>query len=162
MSLYYQFRSGSLKTYTALYADDSVANVAVAANAVSSTYLLNLLYGLNLVVVFLTVDGNYFSLLELYAQLALVVACNMLQVSLLGQSFCRVENLATADARAPDANIVRVFKFGEVGKLSVSVKIVDLLLARQSLVACKRDNLNARSHDEERHVETYLVVARSR
>ena len=116
VSLYYQFRSGSLKAYTALYADDSVANVAVAANAVSSTYLLNLLYGLNLVVVFLTVDGNYFSLLELYAQLALVVACNVLQVSLLGQSLCRVKNLAAADARAPDANIVRVFKFGEVGK----------------------------------------------
>lgn len=87
MSLYYQFRSGSLKAYTALYADDSVANVAVAAYTVSRTYLLNLLYCLNLVVVFLTIDGNYFSLLELYAQLALVVACNVLQVSFLGQSF---------------------------------------------------------------------------
>ena len=129
VSLDYQFGCGSLKTYTALDAYYRVAHVAVAAYAVGSADFLNLLYRLNLVVVFLAVHGNNLALLEFYAQLALLLAGDVLEVSLLGQTLCRVEKLAAADARAPDANVVRVFQLGEVGRESVFVKIVYLLLA---------------------------------
>ena len=86
----------------------------------------------------------------------------MLEISFLGQPLGGVENLATADAGAPDAHVVRIFQFGKVGKETVFVQVVDLLFTRESLVACEGYDLYAGSHHQEGHVETYLVVAGTR
>ena len=83
----------------------------------------------------------------------------MLQVGLLGQTLCGVEQFTTADAGAPDAHIVAVLQLGEVGSEAVSVEVVHLFLASQLLVAREGDDFHAGSHDQERHVEANLVVA---
>ena len=41
------------------------------------------------------------------------------------------------------------------------VEVVNLFLTSKLLVAGESDNLDARSHHEECHIETYLVVART-
>ena len=83
----------------------------------------------------------------------------MLQVSLLRQSLGWVEKLAAADTCTPNAYVVRVLQLGEVGKEAMVVEVVNLFFASQFVVACQCDYLHSRSHDEESHVETYLVVA---
>ena len=83
----------------------------------------------------------------------------MLQVGILGKALSGVEQFATADRGAPDTYVVRILQFGEVGKESMLIEEVDLLLTRELLVACQGDNLHAGSHHEEGHVETDLVVA---
>ena len=162
VSLDDELRSRSLKTYTALDANDGVAYVAVATNAVGCANLLYLLDGSHLVVKLLAVDGYYLALLERNLQFRLVLTCHVLQISLFGQSLGGVEYLAAADAGAPDTYVVRILQLGEVGKESVLVEVVNLLLARKGLVACECDNLHTRRHYEECHVETYLVVAGTR
>ena len=83
----------------------------------------------------------------------------MLQVCFLGQALRRVEQLAAADARSPDANVVRVFQLCEVGGEPVGIEEVNLFLPAERLVARERDYLYPRGHHEEGHVEAYLVVA---
>ena len=83
----------------------------------------------------------------------------MLQVSLFGQTLCRVEQFATADRSAPDTYVVAVLQLGEVGEIAVGVQVIHLLLTCQVTVACQCDNLHTRGHDEKGHVETNLVVA---
>ena len=163
MSLYNQFRRSGLEAYASFDADNRVAHVAVAADGIRRTNLFNLLNSLYLVVELLPVHRNNLALLERNLQLSLFFfGCNVLQISLLGQSLCRVEQLAAADTRSPNAHIVGVFQLCKVGKVPVCVQIVHLLLACQVTVARQRDNLHTRSHHEERHVEPNLVVARTR
>ena len=163
MSLDDQLRSGSLEAHAALDADDSVAHVAVAAYGVGCAYLLNLLNCSHFVGELFAVDGLYLSVLEGYLERCLgLLGSDVLQISLLGQSLCRIEKLSAADAGSPDAHVVGVFQLGEVGKVAVLVQIVDLFLACELLVARESDDFHSRSHDEEGHVEAYLVVARSR
>ena len=152
-------RSGSLKPHAALYPDDGVTDVAVAPDGVGSAYLLNALNGLYLVSEPLAIDSHYLAFLKLNLQQSLLCLCDMFQECLLGQSLGRVEQLATADTRAPDAHIIGIFELGEVGVEAVSVEIINLLFARELLVAGESDNLHVRCHDEESHVEAYLIVA---
>ena len=154
-----QFWSGGLKAHASLYTYYSVAHVAVAADGVGCANLLYLLYGLHLVVKHLTVDSLYLALFKRNLQQRLLLLGHVLEISLLGQSLCRVEQFAAADARAPDAHVVGILQLGEVGREAVVVQIVHLFLSRQSLVACESDYLHTRSHHEECHVETNLVVA---
>ena len=86
----------------------------------------------------------------------------MFEVSLFGQSLCGVENLTAADTGSPNAYVVGILQFGEVGKESVLVQIVHFFLAAQRMVARQGDNLHAGSHHEESHIETDLVVAGTR
>ena len=154
-----ELRGSSLKANTTLDADDGIAYVAVATYAVSGSNLFYLLYCSHLVVKLLAVDSHNLALLKRNLQLRLVLTCHVLKVSLLGQTMCRVEYLAAADAGSPNAHVVRILKLGEVGKETVLIEVVYLLLTRESLVACKGDNLHTRCHNKEGHIETNLVVA---
>ena len=106
-----QLWCGSLEAHTALDADDGVADVAVAADGIAGADLLNFLNGFHLVVEMLAVDGVYLTLLEGDTQLGFrLLGSDMLQIRTLGQPLCRVKELATADARAPDADIWIFFR----------------------------------------------------
>ena len=83
----------------------------------------------------------------------------MLQISILRQPLCGVEQLTTTDAGSPDTYVVAVLQFGEIGIESVLIQIVNFFLASQFLVASQRDDFHTRSHHEEGHIETDLVVA---
>ena len=83
----------------------------------------------------------------------------MLQIGILGQSLSGVEQFAATDAGSPDTYVIRILQFGEVGEESVFVQIVNFFLAGQFLIASQCDNLHTRSHHEEGHIETNLVVA---
>ena len=162
MSLDDELGRCGLEAHAALDADDGVADVAVATDGVAGADRLNLLYGLHLIVEMLAVDGVDLALFERDAQLGLrLLGGDMLQVSALGQTLRRVEKLTAADARAPDADVVAVLQFGEVGEETMRVEVVDLLLTRQFLVAGEGDDVDARRQHLERHVETNLVVART-
>ena len=153
-----QLGSGSLKAYTTFNADDGVADVTVAANSIRSTDFLNLLDGFNLVIKVLAVDGDNLSLLESDFQGRFFLLGGMFEISVFGQSLCRIQQFTAANACAPDTYIVAVFQFREVCEESVLVQIVHLFLTCQFLVTCQCDDFYPRSHDEERHVETDLVV----
>ena len=155
-----EFGSGGLEAYTSLDADDGVAHVGIAANGIGGTNLLNLLDGSHLIVIRFIVHGYNLTLVEGDAQQGFLLLCgDMLQISLFRQSLGGVEQFATADAGAPDAHVVGIFQFGEVGRESVFVQIVHLFLSREFLVAGEGDNLHTGSHHEEGHVEADLVVA---
>ena len=83
----------------------------------------------------------------------------MLQVSIFGQTLSGVKELATTDTGAPDTNVIAVFQFGEVGEETVLIQIIYLFLAGQLLVTRQGDDLHTRSHHEECHIETDLIVA---
>ena len=101
-----ELRSGSLKAYTSLYSYDCVAHIAVPADAVCRAYLLNLLYRLYLVVERFVVYGCYLSFVKGDSQQLFFCLRDMFQISLLWQSFRRVEQFAAADARAPYSYII--------------------------------------------------------
>ena len=160
MSLDDEFRGSSLKAHTALNADDGVAHIAVTANGIAGSYLLDFLNGLHLVVERLSVDGHNLTLFEgNLQQRLLLLGSDMLQIGILGKSLRGVEQFAATDAGAPDSYVVRILQLGEVGIESVLVQVVHLFLTGELFVACQRNNLHARSHHQEGHVETYLVVA---
>ena len=157
-----QFGSGSLKAHTSLDAYDGIAHVGIATNGVRGPYLFYLLDGSHLVVEVLIVHSHNLALVEGYLERGFgLLGGYVLQVSLLRQSLCSVEQFASADAGAPDAHIIRIFQFGKVGKEAMLVQIVHLFLAGEFLVACQGDYLHAGCHHQEGHVEPYLVVAGS-
>ena len=160
MSLDDELWSCSLKANTSLYADDGVADIAVTTDSVAGTNLLDLLYRLHLVVKLLAVYGCNLTLLEGDGQCALwFLGGNVLQICLLRQTLCWVEQLAATDTGTPDTYIIRILQLGEVCEESILVQIVHLFLTCQFLVTCQSDNLHSWCHHEEGHVETNLVVA---
>ena len=124
-----EHRSCSFKSHTALDADDGVAHMAVAADAVSGADLLHLLYGLYLVVIFLSVDRAELALVEAELQYLRSFLGDVLQICALRQTLCGVENLATANTCSPDTYVVAVLQFREVSEISVGIEIVHLFLA---------------------------------
>ena len=99
--------SGSLESHATLDTDDGVAHVAVATDGVGCTNLFNLLDGSNLVVEFLSVHGYYLALVECNLQCGfLFLGGHVLQIGFLGQSLCRVEQLATTDTCTPNTHVV--------------------------------------------------------
>ena len=107
MCLDNQFGSCSLETYAPLDADNGIAYVGIAANGVRGTNLLNLLDGLDLVIEVLAVNTDYLTLLELdFQQSFLFLGCHVLQIGLLGQTLCGVEQLATADTGTPNTYVI--------------------------------------------------------
>ena len=160
VSLNDELRSRSLESYTPLDTDDGVTHVAVATDSVRCTNLLNLLDGSHLVIKLLAVDSYNLTLLEGNLQLSLFfLGSNVLQISLLRKTLGWVENLTTADTGSPDTYVIRILQLGEVCIEAVLVQIVNLLLTGKRLVTCQCDNLYTRSHYQEGHVETNLVVA---
>ena len=131
----------------------------VASDAVGGADFFYLLDGLDGVVEAFVVHGLQFALLEGEAQLFGALLGAVLQVGTLWQTLCRVEDFASADARAPDADVIGIFQFGKVGGKAVLVQVVDFLLAAQGHVAGQGDDFHTRRHDEEGHVEANLVVA---
>ena len=160
MSLDDELRSCSLESYTTLDTDDGVTHVAVATDGVRSTNLLNLLDGCNLIIKLLAVDSHNLTLLEGNLQFSLFfLGSNVLQVSLLWKTLGWVENLTTADTGSPDTYVIRILQLGEVCIEAVLVQVVNLLLTRKCLVTCQGNDFYTRSHYQEGHVETNLVVA---
>ena len=160
VSLDDELRSCSLESYTTLDTDDGVTHVAVATDSVRSTNLLNLLDGCNLIIKLLAVDSYNLTLLEGNLQLSLFfLGSNVLQISLLWETLGWVENLTTADTGSPDTYVIRILQLGEVCIETVLVQVVNLLLTRKRLVTGQCDDLYTRSHNQEGHVETDLVVA---
>ena len=149
----------SLKAYASLYADDGVAYVGIAADGIAGANLLDALDSLDGVVEGLVVDTYNLALVKLYLEQCILLGSDMFEVSFFGQSLSGVEQLASADAGAPDAYVVRVLQLGEVGLETVVVQIVNLFLAREFLVACQGDDFYAGSHHQESHIEADLVVA---
>ena len=82
----------------------------------------------------------------------------MLQIGAFGQSLGGIKQLTTTDTGAPDTYIIRVLQFCEVGKETVLVQEVNLLLTCQFLIAGEGDDLHARRQYEESHIETDLVI----
>ena len=160
VSLDDELRSCSLESYTTLDTDDGITHVAVATDGVRSTNLLNLLDGSNLVIKLLAVDRHDLTLLEGNLQFSLFfLGSNVLQISLLRETLGWVENLTTADTGSPDTYVIRILQLGEVCIETVLVQVVNLLLTRKRLVTGQCDDLYTRSHNQEGHVETDLVVA---
>ena len=160
VSLDDELRSCSLESYTTLDTDDGVTHVAVATDGVRSTNLLNLLDGCNLIIKLLAVDSHNLTLLEGNLQFSLFfLGSNVLQISLLRKTLGWVENLTTADTGSPDTYVIRILQLGEVCIETVLVQVVNLLLTRKCLVTGQCDDLYTRSHHQEGHVETNLVVA---
>ena len=107
MSLDDELRGCSLKAHTSFDADNGVAHVCVASDGVRSSNLLYLLNGGYLVVKLLVVDSNNLTLVECYFQCSLLFLCGyMLEISLLGQSLCRVEQFAAADTCSPNTYVI--------------------------------------------------------
>ena len=116
-----------------------------------------------MVVELLAIHGNNLALLELNLQQRLLLRVRyMLQISLLGQSLCGVEQLAATDTGTPDADVIRILQLGEVSKVAVGVQVVHLFLTSQIAVARQGDNLHTGSHHQEGHIETDLVVTSTR
>ena len=120
--------SSGLEAHATLDADDGVAHMTVATDGVAGAYLLDLLYGLYLIVELLSVDGADFSLLEANLELFRTFLCRMLQVSAFGQTLFRVEYLAAADAGTPQTDVVAVLELGEVSEVAVLVEVIHFLL----------------------------------
>ena len=153
-------RSSGLEAYPSLDTDDRVTHIAVAADGIACTDLLNLLNGFHLVIEMLAIDSLDLTFLESDTQLRLrLFCCDMFQISALRQTLGRIEKFTAADTRAPDTYIVTIFEFREVGKEPVGIEIVDLLLTRQFLVTGERDDLHLRCHDLKGHIETNLIIA---
>ena len=100
---------GGFKSHTALDADDGVAHVHVAANAVGCADFLYLADGGHGVVVASAVHGFQFAVLKGEAQFLGACFLHLLEVGAFGQALCGVKNFAAADAGAPDAHVVGVF-----------------------------------------------------
>ena len=160
VSLDDELRSCSLESYTTLDTDDGITHVAVATDGVRSANLLNLLDGSHLIIKLLAVYSHDLTLLEGNLQFCLFFfGSNVLQVSLLWKTLGWVENLTTADTGSPDTYVIRILQLGEVCIETVFVQVINLLLTRKRLVTSQGDDLYTRSHNQEGHVETNLVVA---
>ena len=75
-----------LKAYAAFDADDCVAHVHVASDAVRSGNRLDVAYRLDFVVKSLSVDSHNLSVLKLDAHLFLAVFLHLLEVCRVGQT----------------------------------------------------------------------------
>ncbi|CCY55282.1 unknown [Bacteroides eggerthii CAG:109] len=154
-----QHGSGGFKTHTTFNADNRVAYVHIASDAVGRTDFLYFLNSLDGIVECFVVDGLKFTFLKGEAQLFAALFGAMFQVGAFRKSLCGIQNLAAANGGAPQTYIIGIFQFGEVGCETMFVQVVYLFLTAQCHVACQGDDFHTRSHDEESHVETYLVVA---
>ena len=102
-----KFRSCSLEAYPTLDADDSVADVCITTYCIACADLFDFLYCLNLVIKLLIIDGNDFSFVESYLESSLCfLRCDVLEVSLLWESFGRIKQFSAANTCAPDTYIV--------------------------------------------------------
>ena len=135
MGLDDEFRRSCLKAYATLDTDNGVAYVGITADGIAGANLLNLLDGLDTVVELFAVDSDDFALVEGNLQQGVFLGGDVLQVSIFRQTLSRVKEFTAADAGTPDAYIVRIFQFGEVGKESVLVQVVYLFLTCQLFVA---------------------------
>ena len=121
-------RSSGLEAYPPLDTDDRVTHIAVAADGIACTDLLNLLNGFHLVIEMLAIDSLDLTFLESDTQLCLrLLRRDMFQISALRQTLGRIEKFTATDTRAPDTYIVTVFEFREVGsslsRVSVMISI---------------------------------------
>ena len=162
MSLDDKLWSCCLEADTTLDANDGIADIAVTANGIAGTNLFDLLDSLDLIVEVLAIDSIDFSFLKCNLQsLGWLLGCDMLEVSFLRQTLCRVEKLATTDGCSPKSYIIRILKFGEVGIESMLIEVINLLLTAQCLVTSHGYYLLTRRKDLECHIETNLVVTGS-
>ena len=134
----------------------------VATDTVCRTNLFYLLDGFDGGVECLVVHGFQLTFFKSEAQLLAALFGAVLQIGAFGQPLRGIQNLATANGSAPQTYVIGIFQFGEVGGKAVFVQIINLFLTAQCHVACQRDDFHARSHDEESHVKTNLVVTRTR
>ena len=72
--------SSSLEANPSLNADDGIAHMTVATNAVTGTYLFDFLNGLDLIRKVFSVHGTYLTLLEANLKQFRTLFCRMLQV----------------------------------------------------------------------------------
>ena len=156
-----EHRGGGLEAYAALDADDRVADVHVAADAVFRPDGLHGADGLDLVRVGRAVDRRQLALLEGEFESLLALGRDLARIGLLGQRLLRAERLLAADRSAPEPLVDRVFHLLEVGLEAVLAEVVDLVFARQGHVARRGDDLDLGGEDLERQVEAHLVVARA-
>ena len=133
----------------------------VASDAVRSGNFFHTLDSGNLVGETFAIDSHNLTFFKLKAQLLAAGLFHLLQIGTFGQTFRRVENFAAANRRAPNTYVVGIFHFRKISHEAVLAQIFNFLVARESIVAGKRDDFHIRSHDKESHVETHLVVART-
>ena len=107
----------------------------------------------------LAVDGDQLPLAESQGDGLAAGLLHLFQVSGFGQALLAVKDLASADRGAPETHVVGVLEFLEISQEAVGVEIIDLLLTREVEVAGQSDDFHSRSHHEESHVKTDLVVA---
>ena len=156
-----EHRRGGLEAHAPLDADNGVTHMAVAPDGVCRPYFLYLLNGLDLILVFHAVHTADLAFLEADFQQLRPVLRGMFQISTLGQALVAVQQFAAADGSPPNAHVIRILQFREIRMETVGVQEIHFFLAAQVAIARQRDNLHARRHDEKRHVETDLVVARA-
>ena len=116
-----EHRCRSFESYTAFYSYYSVAHMAVASDAELRADRFYGLYRCNLIVVASAVDRTQLALFKAELQLLGLLLCDVFQVCLLGQSLSRVEQFAATYRRAPYPDVIRVFQFREVGKVTVGI-----------------------------------------
>ena len=156
-----EHRCGGLEAHAALDADDRVADVHVAADAVARADGLHGTDRLDLVGIGGAVHGCDLTLLESDGQALLALGRDLARVGLFGERLFRAEGLLAADRGAPQPLVDRILHLLEVGREAVPAQVVDLVFAREGHVARRGDDLDLRSENLERQVEAHLVVART-
>lgn len=154
-----EHRRGGLEAHAALDADDGVADVHVAADAVARADGLDGADGLDAVGVGGAVDRRELALGEAQAKRLLARGRNLARIGLLGERLLRAERLAAADGGAPESLVDGVLHLAEVGLEAVAAQVVDFIFAREGHVARRGDDFDFGSQHLERQVETHLVVA---
>ena len=133
----------------------------ITTNAIGSTNLFYFTDSLDRIVIARAVNGLEFTLLEGEFELLGTLFRYLFEVSRFGKALRRVKYLTTADACAPDTNVVRVFEFGKVSIKAMCVEIVHFFFTAEVAVACQRDDFHIGTHYQESHIEAHLVIART-
>ena len=159
MGSYDQHWGCGFEAYPSLDADYGVTHVHITSNSVCRSYPLHFLNCRYAVVIVLAVDRSEHSLLESQAQDFAPAFLHLLEVCALRQTTGGVEDLATADRGAPDANVIGVLEFCKIGFETMRIEVIHLLLAAEIAVAGEGDDFHIGAHYEEGHIKTDLVVA---
>ena len=154
-----EHRRGGLEAHAALDADDGVAHMDVAAEAVTIDRSLQSLDGGDGGVKGLAVHGDELALLEPELHGLVPGLGDRLQIGRFRESLGGIQQLAAADGGTPEAHVVGILELGEIGREAVVVEVVHLFLAGEGLVAGEGDDLHVGAHHLEGHVETDLVIA---
>src|SRR6185437_3811272 len=160
--LYDDERRGGFEPDAALDADDGVADMDIAADAIGLGDGLKILNGRDGMREGLPVYGPELAVLKFQRDIAGIRARYLRRPCVFGKIVFGGECFLTADGGAPETFIDTVFGFFGVDLYAVVFEKVDLLFAAEPEVADGSEDLHAGEHALEDHIETDLVITGAR